>query len=369
MTLRVAHIIGGLSIGGAERHLVGLLNAMDCDFRAAVFISAARSRSGPVFYDDLDPAIEQRFIRVRRRSLPVGFTRLVLALGRMKLDVVHTHMFASNLYGALAAKLAGVPVVITTEHGENPWKGPVARWQERRLITPCTDLRFCVSPRILELRRDIDRIPAAKLTLTVNGTVVPPFRVRETQNAVPIIGAVGRFIPAKDYPCLLEAAAELVRRGRRFELFILGDGPEMPRVRALVEALKLAETVRLPGMVTAMSQWYERFDIYVSSSMREGQPVALLEAMAHALPVVATDAGASRETVGDGEGGLIVPARDASALADAIETLLQDTRRREELGRSARARVERSYSVAAVASSHLACYRDLLSQKTRQLSG
>lgn len=358
--MRVAHIIAGLGIGGAERNLVNLLNAMSCDFRAAVFLG--RRKPGPSFHQDLDPGIEQHFIRVRRRSLPIGILRLASQLKAMRLDVVHTHMYGSNLYGVVAARLAGVPVVVTSEHGENPWKGPRQRWLERRVISPLADARFCLSPQILAIRRDSDRIPAAKLQLAINGTFVPPARRREAANRVPLVGAVGRFIPAKDYPTLVEAAASLRDQGLQLELCILGDGPDMPAVRQLVAERNLEDMVQLPGMVTDVPEWYRRFDIYVSSSIREGQPVALLEAMAHGLPVVATDAGASAETVGDGGGGIIVPPGNAELLAQALARLLEDAALRESMGRQARARVEARYSVRAAAEFHERFYQELLTR-------
>jgi glycosyltransferase involved in cell wall biosynthesis len=356
----VAHIIGGLSIGGAERHLVNLLNAMSCEYRAAIFLGP--EPSGPSFHQDLDPAIVQHFVRVRRRSLPMGILRLASVLRNNGVNVVHAHMFDSNLYGALAAKLAGVPVVVTSEHGENPWKGPLHRWLERRVISPLVDVRFCVSPQILALRRDADGVPASKLRLMVNGTLVSSRPVRRSPNPVLLIGAVGRFITAKDYPRLLAVVAELRRRGYCIELCIVGDGPEMDNVKRTAEDLNLNHIVEFPGLVTDVEDWYDRFDVYVSTSIREGQPVALLEAMAHGLPVLATDVGASAETVRHGECGLIVPAGDTTALASALGQLLDDADLRESFGRNARTRVELEYSVKAVAEMHLNCYRELLSK-------
>ncbi len=360
MALRVAHIIAGLGVGGAERHLVNLLNAMSCEYRAVVFLG--RVTAGPSFHDDLDPAIKQYFVRIRRRSLPLGILRLASVLRRMRVDVVHTHLYESNLFGAMAARLAVVAVVVTSEHGENPWKGPFHRWLERHVISPLTVARFCVSPRILAIRRDVEGVPASKLRLTVNGTLLPPIKVRESPNPVPVIGAVGRFISAKDYPGLLHAVAELRSRGYELQLYIVGDGPEADKLREVVVELRLENIVQFPGLVADIERWYRRFDVYVSSSMREGLPVALLEAMAHALPIVATDVGSSSEAVRHEEGGLIVPPGDPRLLADALGRLLDDADLREALGWGARKRIERHYSVAKVADFHVKAYRELLSR-------
>ena len=106
-------------------------------------------------------------------------------------------MYAANLYGSLAAAIARVPVVVTSEHGENPWKKLHQRWLERHVISSIADMRFCVSPRILEIRRDRDGIPASKLKLMVNGTVLPEERVADIRNPVPVIGAVGPLHPGQ----------------------------------------------------------------------------------------------------------------------------------------------------------------------------
>ena len=291
--LRVAQIIASLAIGGAERHLVNLLNAMNCDFKSVICIG--EPAPGVTFEGDLDDDIERHTVRIRQRSALLGVSRLAKLLRRLEIDVVHTHMYGSSLYGALAVRLAGTPVFVTTEHGENPWKSRVERWIERRVISSAADCRFCVSPRILEIRRDVDGIPADKLRLTVNGTVLPQLPPQRAANEVPRIGAVGRLIPAKDYSVLLHAAADLRQRGYDFQLEIAGDGPERPMMSELISNLGLQDSVSMLGLITDVGALYRRCDFCVSSSIREGLPVALLEAMAHGLPVVATDVGASQK--------------------------------------------------------------------------
>lgn len=362
MSIRVAHIIAGLGIGGAERHLVNLLNAMSCESRAVICIG--RPRPGPTFHRDLDPAVDQVFVRVRRRSLPIGIFRLASELRKRRINVVHTHMYESNLFGVIAARVAGVPVVLTSEHGENPWKGPVHRLLERWLISSLADLRFCVSPRILDIRRERDGVPESKLRLTVNGTVTPSHDTSRTSKEVPVIGAVGRFIPAKNYAGLLEAVAQLHSRGYRLRLCIVGHGPEAERVQGIARELGLEAIVEFPGMVSDMDSWYRKFDLFVSSSIREGLPVAMLEAMAYGLPVVATDVGACAEAVRHEEGGLIVPPGDPAVLADALASLLDNVARRDAFGRNARRRVEQHYSVATVADTHMQIYRKLLRERS-----
>ena len=360
--LRVAQVIGGLQVGGAERNLVNTFNAMRCGYRAAIFTGPRVSGSAS-FHDQLDADIEQHFARVRQRTLPAGIGRLAVRMRALRLDVVHTHMYTASLYGVIAARLAGVPVVVTSEHGENPWKTGRQRWLERRVISPLADARFCVSPQILARRRDVDGVPAGKLHLMVNGTPLPELAVPERGDTTPVIGAVGRCIPAKDFPRLLEAVAEVRARGAGLKVVILGDGPEAPVLRRKVGDLGLEGVVELPGTLLDVDTWYRRFDVYVSSSIREGQPMALLEAMAYGLPIVSTDVGAVKATLGDGGSGLIVPPGDTTALANALERLVRDKDLRRVMGIAARRRVEAEYSVQRVADQLTGFYRDVFAAK------
>jgi len=356
--VRVAHIISGLRIGGAERNLVNLLNALSCDYKACVLIGAPID--APTFISDLDADVELFRVRIRRRNLPSGIAKLSALFRRARINVVHTHMYESNLYGTVAAALAGVPVVVTSEHGENPWKRPYQRWIERNVISRIAGARFCVSEKILDIRRDKDGVPGAKLRVMINGTVLHEERASDSINLVPVIGAVGRFIPAKDYPSLIRAIAELHRRDYKFQLSILGAGTEFAMVQDMVTELGLQSIVSMPGMVSDMDNWYPRFDIYAISSIREGLPVALLEAMAHGLPVVATDVGAIAETVQNGEGGVIVAPGEPDKFADALAQLLDDAGARRQLGQGARRRIRDHYSVEKVARLHEDTYRQLL---------
>lgn len=252
--------------------------------------------------------------------------------------------------------MARVPVVVTTEHGENPWKNRYHRWLERNVISRITAERFCVSDSILRQRRDIDGVPADKLSRMVNGTPLPDLPAQRDENEVLVIGTVGRFVPPKDYPRLLEAAAELKRLGYQFQLAIVGDGPDMGDIKNRVTALDLDDHVQLPGLVTDVDAWYRRFDIYVCSSSREGQPVSLLEAMAYRLPIVTTNAGAIAEMVQHGESGVVVPREDTAALVEGLAGMLNDQNARSTYGKNARARVEVEFSIQVVAEHYYSCY-------------
>jgi glycosyltransferase involved in cell wall biosynthesis len=361
MSLKVCHIIDGLGIGGAERHLVNVVNAMDCTEKMVVCIG--KEMTGPSFQEKLDPSVNLEMVRIRFRNWPIRVVKLASLLRRHRIDVVHTHMYRANLYGGLAAWLAKRPVVVTSEHGENPWKKPYHRWLERNVISGIADIRLCVSQKILDTRKFDDRVPEEKLKLTINGTVLPETERRSDKNDVTIIGSVGRLVDAKDYSGLLRAAAILKSRYYKFQLCLVGDGPEMIALNHLRHELDLDDVVKFVGTVTDVDAYYRKFDIYVSSSKREGLPVALLEAMANRLPIVATDVGACAETICDGEGGIIIPPNSPGILADALARLLDDPILRDKFREAARLRIEKYFSVSRVAQDYLTLYQQILSAK------
>jgi glycosyltransferase involved in cell wall biosynthesis len=183
--------------------------------------------------------------------------------------------------------------------------------------------------------------------------------------------SAANLLPVKGHVFLLEAIGKLRDRGRAVRLDLAGEGPEEARLRRLATELGLEEEIRLEGVVPhpellrrmAAGRW----DAVVASSIvtddgeHEGIPVSLIEALGHGLPAIGTDSGAIPELLGDGA-GIVVPPRDSSALADAVERLISDRRLREELGRRGRQRVEAEFSLDRVAAALDARFRSCVAQ-------
>lgn len=360
--LRVAQVIGQLLVGGAERHVVNLLNAMPTVERSLIIVGG-RDRPGVSLRASLDPAIPVERLPIRRSKLPGGIRRLVQLFREQRFDVVQSHMLWSNFCAAVAARLAGVPVIITTEHGEDRWKTTHHRWVERAVISRLADRRFCVSEAILRRRHESDGVPAERLLLVPNGTGVPAEPVTAVERATLTIGTVGRAVPEKDHGNLVAAVRQLADRGCSLRVVVVGDGPELDAVKTRVDHTGLTDLFEFPGMVEDVERWYREFDVFVLSSRQEGQPVALLEAMAIGLPCVATDVGAIATTLESGREGTVVEPGSPTALAKGLLRYLESLPLRAEHGRAARERVRREFSIEAVAARHLAEYRRILASK------
>jgi colanic acid/amylovoran biosynthesis glycosyltransferase len=158
---------------------------------------------------------------------------------------------------------------------------------------------------------------------------------------------VGRMVHLKGYSLVVEAVAELRRRGVDLNATFVGEGPSRAEVEAAAEAAGIAAHVTFAGAVAqdVMHEYYERADIFCMSSFAEGLPVVLIEAMAMGLPVVSTRVAAIPELVEEGVSGLLVPPARADLLADAVETLARDPERRREMGRAGRRKVAAEFDV------------------------
>ncbi len=269
----------------------------------------------------------------------------------------HGHDYKSNLFGVLLARICGLALV-TTVHGwvhhtaRTPFYFAVDRFALRRyaeVVAVSTDLHAeCLALGV----------PAARLTLVENAIDTEAFRRRAGFRPAGslVVGAVGRLAEEKGFHLLLEAAERAIDAGADLELRIAGEGEEEARLRARISASRHSGRLRLLGYRTDVRALFEEMDVFALSSLREGLPNVVLEAMAMEVPVLATRCG-GLETFGrDGEDMLLVPSGSAEALADGLVRLAKDRGLRERLARTARARVEREHSFARRMSRFAAIY-------------
>jgi glycosyltransferase involved in cell wall biosynthesis len=299
------------------------------------------------------------------------------AAARFRPDVVHAHtlFFHTSLVAAAVARVAGVPLVLTLHLGAvdalpQPYRTLTRAYElaaGRALLTAATRI-ICVS---VDVRRHALALgaAAAKLAVVPNGVDArrfapnppAPFPARErggacrdtsdgaargdspppsrARGAAPLILlSTGRLIFNKGQGHLLEAMAALRRRGLAFRLVLVGEGPLEGRLRRQAERLGLGDTVQFAGYRQDMPALLRAADVFVRPSLSEGMSLAVLEAMAAGLPVVATDVSGTRELLQNGAGGLIVPPGSPPALADALARLAADAGLRRRLGEAARAR-------------------------------
>ncbi len=364
----VAHVIGRLSTGGAERQLVNYLLAADRRaFRHTAICLVDRGELAGMVEKAGVPVVR---LRVRNRTAPLSLWRLARWFRRENVAIVHTHMHGAALWGRLAGKIAGVPVLMTTEHGKELWKSRLQVAIDRRL-SRWTDRHIAVSQDGLEIRLRRERVAPERILLIPNGVPIPVDprnepgrrRIREEFGLAPdapVLGSVGRVVAAKGYEHLLAALPRLRAEFPDVRWLAVGDGDCRAQLAAAAAASGLADTVIWAGHRTDIDDLLAAMDVWVMSSVREGLPVALLEAMAAQKPIVASQVGGIPDAVRDGREGLLVPAAAPAALAEAIATLLRQPARARLLGAAARERAAAEYSISSVAQRIEDLYREEL---------
>jgi glycosyltransferase involved in cell wall biosynthesis len=268
-------------------------------------------------------------------------------------DVGHTHDDRPLIYGTFAARLARVPFNIHTRHGQSPGNSR-RRTTLLNLAARLTDRFVCVSEDSARLAVE-QGVSVGKVSALWNGIDVNRFNYAGPRPEGPVV-TVARLSPEKDIETLLRAAAVAVRIEPRFRLEVAGDGICLPALRQLADELNLCEHVRFLGSVRDVPALLARASLFVLPSVTEGISLTLLEAMARGLPVVCTRVGGNPEVVAEGETGLLVPARNPQALAEAILQVRRDGETGRRMGLAGRQRVEEHFDIRRMVASYEALY-------------
>jgi glycosyltransferase involved in cell wall biosynthesis len=315
-----------------------------------------------------------------------ALVELVGLFRRIRPTIVHTHTPKPGIYGRLAARLARVPVVVNTVHGlyavpEDPWPKRAVVYGLERLAATCSHAELLVSPEDLPTLRRL-RVPADRLTVLGNGIDLARFdpgtvsshersaarrELGATSDDDVVVGLVGRLVREKGYPEVFEAATRLRPLFPRLRVAVVG--PDEPdKADSLTAADREAAEragVRFLGARDDVVRLYAGMDVHVLASHREGFPLSPMEASAMGIPVVATDIRGCRQAVEHGVTGLLVPARDPAALADAIARLASDADERQRLGAAARRRAQEAFDHRRSIELVLATYERLLARAGR----
>jgi glycosyltransferase involved in cell wall biosynthesis len=353
---RICHVSMTLQTGGLERLLVEFGRHHD-DQRFSVRFVALELLG--------TPAEELAQLGLEVDSLGYGVVgkltllrRLVRLLRAERIDIVHTHNTYAHFYGALAARLAGVPVVINTQHG----RGCGDTWRHRaqfRLANRWTRRIVGVSEDAARLCRRQDPRSAAKISCIWNGIDLERFRYHGPA-AEPVAIAVARLSPVKDFPTLLRGTALAIRDVPRLRLRIVGAGPERSRLEALTRELHLERHVEFLGERAEIPELLSTAGFFVSSSKTEGISLTLLEAMAVGLPVLATSVGGNAEIVLDGRTGRLVEPLNPDAIAAGLVQMCRDQHRWREMGIQGRRRVETHFEVRGMIRQYEALYSEFV---------
>jgi len=369
----VVRLITRLNIGGPARQALLLTKALADELPTLLVAGQPPAHEGELS----DPSVRVERVPLVRPVRPLTDLRGLVAVRRLlhqaRPRLVHTHMAKAGAIGRLAAlSLRPRPKLVHTFHG-HVLQGYFGAARQRafleleRLLARWTDVLVAVSPEVRDEllalgvgRAGQYRVVPLGLDLDAHLKVAGPSgRLRSLLGLgpdVPLVGVVGRLVPIKDHATLFAALAQTPEA----HLAVVGDGELRPSLEAAARSLGIAGRVHFTGWQHDMPGVLADLDVVVLSSRNEGTPVALIEALAAARPVVATDVGGVRHVVQDGETGWLCPSADPSALAGLLAKALAHPQEAARMAAEGRRRVAQRFGQARLVEDHRQLYRELL---------
>jgi L-malate glycosyltransferase len=367
----LTYVVNALHPGGTEKLILEMSYAFAREFQVSVvcldepglWASELRARGIAVHCLWRQPGLDLSMV-----------PRLAKQFRKCGAVIVHAHQCTPWFYAALSRLLYGRPKLLLEEHGRfypEPDR-PLRRFVNRSLVRRLTHRFVAVSDDIRGRLGRYEGLDSSRIEVIYNGVRSDaPLNSREREILRRewgfgaedfVVGSVGRFDPIKNLPMLVQSIAAVRLVEPRVRGLLIGDGPELPSIRSLIEHLGLADEVRLAGFREDARRLVQCVDLFVLSSFSEGTSVALLEAMAAGLPVAVTAVGGNPEIVVAGETGWIVPSGVMESLTRAIVEAAADPQKCQRFGEAGRRRFGERFTLDAMVASYRRIYRTLMSQ-------
>jgi len=375
----VLYIIWSLGLGGAEQVVINLAKGIDKK-KFNVIVCCLNDKG--IFAQEVEKeGIEVIALGKRGKFDATVLFKLIRVIKKYKIDIVHTHLWGANTWGRIAAKLAGVKVVIATEHNVDTWKPRYYFWIDR-FLQYFTDKIIVVSEKVKEFYVG-EGISEKKIEVVHNG--IPLFsssfpschlpggiktgevreRVGEEFGIHPedkVLAIVGRLVEQKGHRYLFEAL-HLLNGRYKLKVLVIGEGPQREKLVNMARQSGIEDKVMFTGIRQDVRRILSAVDILVMPSLREGLPMALLEAMANEVAVIASNVGGVPEVIIDKQTGILVKPGDKAELAEAINFLLEDESLRRKLAMEGKKRVTDEFSYNRMVERTEELYLGLLQKK------
>jgi glycosyltransferase involved in cell wall biosynthesis len=352
----VVHLLGGLGFGGNESLCLQIVrHAPPHVANVVIYQDPGRTEMARLFQGV--PDLRLRCVATRGRSRPLAVWAVARELRALRPAAVLVYTFGvQHLLAAAAARLAGVPTVYARagnpapSSSANRWKWQIVLWLSSVLGVPVQACSVVVERSLRELGGGLPRgsgaIPNGCDVADVAHRASRARQMRARDESL-VIGMVARLDPIKDQATLIRAFAEVANEHPQAELWLIGDGARAAELCDLAIAEGVADRVVFWGQRSDVPELLGQMDVFAFSTTRdEGFGIALIEAMAAGLPVIASDVPACREVLGNGAAGVLVPPGDHASLGDAIYALLSSERQRAAWARRALTRATDHYDAA-----------------------
>lgn len=367
---KILHIIPTLDRAGAEKQLFLLAGGLARE-RFDVHVCAL-TRGGPLAAKLAEAEIPTHVVGKRWKLDPMAFVRLRQHVARLQPDLIHTWIFAADVYGRAAGLAAGVKHFVTGMRCVDPWKSELQLAFDR-FLARYTDRIVANSPGVRDFYVG-KGLPADKFTVIANAAL-PASPSPSTRGQIldelglpgdaRLIGLIGRFWPQKRIKDAIWAADLIKVLRDDVYLLVIGDGPQRARLLKYREQVRIADKVHFLGERSDVARLLPHFDLLWSPSGYEGQSNAIMEAMSAGVPVVATDIPGSRDLVANGRTGYLVNVGDRAALARAALQIIDNRELGSALGDAARRRMAEEFSLEKMIADYTQLYEEILGNNIR----
>jgi len=355
--IKVLHIIPTLSNGGAERLAADLCRFLD---KEKFEVKVVAMKSGGERAAELKKAGIEVEISGRERSILFDFFPLLKIAKAFKPDIIHTHLFGADIFGRIIAKIIGVKKVICTE--QMNFDEVFYHKFFKKLTNGMVWKIIAVSQAVKDYVIKVEGANPKKIEIIYNATEVNKFldenRNYELSSQIKI-GSLGRLTKQKNFQCLIKALALLPEKD--FVCCLAGQGELKVELEKEIEKLNLTEKVKLVGYQNDVPSFLKSLDLFILPSSWEALGIAVLEAGAAGLPVIASAVDGLKEILEDKGTALLFKSNDSEDLAEKINCLLERSDERKRLGQNLLAEVKNKYDIGVIVKKYEALY--FLSQK------
>lgn len=366
--INILYIIWSLGLGGAEQVVINLTKGLDRN-KFQPFICCLNNEGE--FVDGVKSLGIKVFALNKIRGIDFSvIPKLVRIIRENNIQIVHTHLWGANFWGRWAAKVAGVPVIIATEHGIQEYRTRLHFFIDRRL-SRFTDKIIFVSDFVREKYWKKISADYGKTIVVYNGIDISAFGKRSgdiflrkefgINDSERIISCIGRLAEEKGQAFLIDTLAKL--NDGRMKVLMVGTGPLLQRLKSQVNGYKLDDKVIFTGLRKDVPGILDLTDILVLPSKREALPIILLEAMAAGVIVVATKVGGTPEVIQDSVNGFLVEYGDVEGLKNRLISILKmenGESKIEEIRLAAKKTVEEKFSLKKMIEKHEKIYDELI---------
>lgn len=369
MKTKVLHLTSTrYGIGGVEKLLLDMSDKYDFSKFEISYCNLFCDKNGEGVFPT---ALKQRYLKYfhiegnRWFQMPKMLFRLITLIKREKFQIVHLHMLKATILGGLAALFAGKTKTILTKHytDELSRHNKIIKGLEY-YFTKNADAIVAISDYV---KKDMIKlsVPAEKITVILNGTDLEAFdKLSKSDFTLPdsdwegkfIIGTVGSLTARKGHQYLVRAMKLVLEKYPNLHLIVVGEGPERERLKDLIEETEIGSNVTMIGFRENVAPFLRKIDVYIHPSIHEPFGISILEAMAAGKCVVASRVEGVPEIITEGENGLLVPAADKEALAEAIIAVLNDSLHTKKMGENGRKIVEAKFNIEKTAESYQNLY-------------